>query len=70
MLECHSLTVVQMQFSYSGDRLLSISRDRTWAIHHFDYDTGVLSLAVCSVMVSAGLIEESGGVVDETIFGV
>ncbi|XP_067931925.1 elongator complex protein 2-like [Watersipora subatra] len=39
-LECHSLTVVQMAFSHVGDRLLSVARDRTWALHEFNYTTG------------------------------
>ena len=32
-LEAHTLTVTQMSFSADGQRMVSVSRDRSWAVH-------------------------------------
>ena len=44
-LEAHALTVSQMAFSPDGQKLLSVSRDRNWAVHEkIQTDDGKLML--------------------------
>ena len=43
-LNAHNLTVTQMSFSPDGQRLVSVSRDRSWAVHEKCQVDGVLSM--------------------------
>lgn len=36
LLTKHTLTVTQLSFSHSGNRLLAVSRDRLWSLWEFD----------------------------------
>eukprot|EP00088_Acartia_fossae_P049297 TRINITY_DN5423_c0_g1_i6.p1 TRINITY_DN5423_c0_g1~~TRINITY_DN5423_c0_g1_i6.p1 ORF type:complete len:802 (-),score=139.46 TRINITY_DN5423_c0_g1_i6:13-2394(-) len=44
-IEVHSLTVTQLCFSPTADHLLSVSRDRSWALHKLTWDDSDLTIS-------------------------
>lgn len=47
-LEGHALTITQMEFSYSGKYLLSVSRDRSWCLFEQTNEENIVSYRIAA----------------------